>query len=189
MKHFEKIIGKGRRGIVYEGEFEGKKCAVKTKNKKSEAINRIDNEIQWLKKLNSHGIGPKFYSRDENSFSMELLEGESLDDFLKNCKSKDLIKEVLLDIFDQCRIMDKLKVNKFEMHNITKNAIVVGNKPTLIDFERCKTVLEPKNLTQFSQFLMKKGFCNDLENLKNVLKEYKKDMSDKNYKLLRSLFF
>ena len=47
------------------------------------------------------------------------------------------------------------------MHRVTKNVIVSKNKPVLIDFERCKRVLVPKNVTQFFHFLMKLGYCKD----------------------------
>ena len=86
-------------------------------------------------------------------------------------------------------MLDKLKVNKFEMHRITTNVIVVKNNPVLIDFERCKRVLEPKNVTQFSQFLFKKGKYGNQEKLIKLLKEYKSDFSEKSYKELLLYFF
>ena len=121
-KSFEKIIGKGKRGIVRLGEYRGKRCAVKIPNPKSDAINRLETESYWLKLLNERGIGPKLYSSDENSISMEYLDGMHLCDYLIEGSK---IESVLREILKQCRVMDKLKVNKFEMHRITKNVIVV----------------------------------------------------------------
>ncbi len=187
-KSLGKIIGIGKRGIVRFGTFEENVCAVKVSNPESTAINRLETESYWLKELNTHNIGPKFYELDNGSISMEYLEGVHLSEYLKN-SSEDKTKSVLKKIMKQCRVMDKLKVNKFEMHRITKNVIVVKDKPILIDFERCKRVLEPKNVTQFSQFLFKRGLCKEGARLIKVLQNYKKDMNESNYKELLLLFF
>lgn len=185
-KSFGKIIGRGKRGVVKLGKYHGKVCAVKIPNPKSDAINRLETESYWLKLLNGYGVGPKLYSSDESSISMEYLDGVHLSDYLANGSE---IESVLREILRQCRIMDKLKVNKFEMHRVTKNVIVVKNKPVLIDFERCKRVLFPKNVTQFSQFLLKRGLCKDDTKLVKVLQDYKRDMNESNYRKLFLLFF
>jgi putative serine/threonine protein kinase len=184
MKKLEigKIIGKGKRGVVKVGKYGRKACAIKIPNPKSDAIGRIGNEGKWLRKLNEYGIGPKYYFSDDKTLVMEFLKGVHLCDFL-------IDNGVLKKIFLQCRIMDKLKVNKYEMHNITKNVIVVGKNPVLIDFERCKIVRDPKNVTQFCQFMIKKGFVVRSKNLVEVLKEYKKEMNEKNFKKLFNFLF
>lgn len=185
-KSFGKVIGKGKRGIVKLGKYQGKVCAVKVPNPKSDAINRLETERYWLEKLNGYGVGPKLYSSDKSSISMEYLDGLHLSDYLiSGLKVNSVLKEIL----KQCRVMDKLKVNKFEMHRITKNVIVVKDKPFLIDFERCKRVLFPKNVTQFAQFLLKRGLCKDDIKFVNVMQNYKKDMSESNYRKLFLLFF
>jgi len=182
---FGEIIGKGKRGIVRKGKYNGKGCAIKIVNPKSTAINRLENEANWLKKLNKKKIGPKFYYFDGSKLVMEYLDGVHLESYMED---KNIVL-VLKKILKQCRIMDKLKVNKFEMHNITKNCIVVGKKPVLIDFERCKVSLEPKNVTQFCQFLLRKGFCKDKKMLLVALRKYKKNMSESNFTFLEKLFF
>ena len=136
MKNLEigDIIGKGKRGVVKVGKYGGKACAIKIPNPKSEAVGRIGNEGFWLRKLNELGIGPKLYYFDEKLLVMEFLEGVHLSDFLKKNERGTVLKNILL----QCRKLDKAKVNKYEMHSVTKNVIVVKNKPVMIDFERCK---------------------------------------------------
>ncbi|MDP3916969.1 MAG: hypothetical protein Q8Q42_01635 [Nanoarchaeota archaeon] len=179
---FGKIIGKGKRGIVYAGKFNEKICAIKVKNPKSTAIGRIENESRWLKIMNKHGIGPRYYCSFDNTLIMEHLEGVHLGKFRGG---NAIFKKILL----QCRTMDKLKVNKYEMHKINKNAIVVKNKPVLIDFERCKIVLEPKNVTQFCQFLIRKGLCKDKSKAIISMKKYKKNMCDETFTSLVKEFF
>ena len=73
-----------------------------------------------------------------------------LKDFLKKNNNPE---KVLKEIENQCKILDKLKINKEEMHKPIKNIIVKKNKPILIDFERCHYTQRPKNLNQFKQFL------------------------------------
>jgi putative serine/threonine protein kinase len=179
-----KIIGKGKRGVVKAGKYGKKACAIKILNPKSDAVGRIENEGKWLKKLNAYGIGAKYYFSNDKMLIMEFLDGVHLCDF-----SNDKKKNVLKKIFMQCRVMDKLKVNKYEMHRITKNAIVVKNNPILIDFERCKIVKDPKNITQFCQFMIKKGFVKKSKALIDILKEYKKNMSEKNFKKISKMLF
>lgn len=185
-KSFGKIIGSGRRGIVKLGEYKGRVCAIKIPNPKSGAVNRLETESYWLSELNKKGIGPKFYSLSGGCLFMEYLDGVHLSNYLVG---RSDVGFVLKEILKQCRIMDKLKVNKFEMHRITKNVIVVNDKPILIDFERCKRVLVPKNVTQFCQFLFKRGLCKDGAGLVKALQDYKGNMSEKNYKKLFVLFF
>lgn len=187
-KSLGKIIGKGKRGVVRLGKFNGKVCAIKVPNAESTAINRLETESFWLEELNKYKIGPKFYGFDKSSLFMEYLEGVHLKDYLKT-SSEVKTKSIMKKIMKQCRIMDKLRVNKFEMHRITTNVIVVKNNPVLIDFERCKRVLEPKNVTQFSQFLFKKYKYKDQKKLISLLKNYKSDFSEKSYKELLLYFF
>jgi putative serine/threonine protein kinase len=182
-----KIIGKGRRGVVRRCVFSGNNYVAKVPNPKSDTIRRIENESCWLKKLNIFNIGPKFVFCDENVLVMEYLDGEHLCDFLKTCDEKSE-RKVLKKIMLQCRVMDKLKVNKFEMHRITKNAIVIRGDPILIDFEKCKIVLEPKNVTQFCQFLLKRGYGNKTKCLK-LLKNYKNNQTERNFISLKKFFF
>ena len=181
-KSLGKILGKGKRGVVRRGKFKGNVCAVKVPNAESTAINRLETESFWLKELNKYNIGPEFYNFYEGSISMEYLDGVHLKDYLKT-SSEIKTKSVLKKIMKQCRVMDKLKVNKFEMHRITTNVIVVKNNPVLIDFERCKRVLVPKNVTQFFQFLIKRGFVSSSKVLKD-LRKYKEDTSEMNFKVL-----
>ena len=184
---FGDVIGKGKRGLVMRGKYFGSDVAVKTVNPKSDAIGRLENEGKWLKRLNKKGIGPKFYFCDDGKLVMEFLDGVHLEDFIESNKN---VKLILKDLMGQCRILDKMKVDKKEMHRITKNCIVINkNKPILIDFERCRTSLKPKNVTQFCHFLIKKRLCKDEKKAISALKNYKSKMTDENFIFLKKFFF
>ena len=79
--------------------------------------------------------------------------------------SKKNIKQIILKIFDQMKKLDDLKINKYEMHHPLKHVLIDNkNKVTLLDFERAKYSENPKNVTQFSDFIIS-------DNLKNIFQE------------------
>ena len=147
----KEIYAKGKRGIIYVGLYKGKKIAIKTKNPKSSAAARIEIEAQFLKRLNKHGIGPKFYFFKDGELGMEFIEGEHFIDYMKN-NHKEKIMKVVKELEKQVKKMDELKIEKQEMMRPFKNVIVRNDKPILIDFERCKYSENPKNMRQFEEF-------------------------------------
>jgi len=175
-----KFLAKGKRGHVYLEKKDGKFICIK----KSEE-ERISNEVYWLKILNEEGVGPKLLKYDENSFCYEFIDGNFILNYLEG-KSKDVIKKIVKKILNQCRKMDRLKVNKFEMHKPLKHIIIKNDMPIMIDFERCRESLFPKNVTQFCHFLTSNYFKNllklDRKIMIKTLKEYKKDESEKNFR-------
>ncbi len=191
----EQLFAKGKRSNVFLATFKNKKAVAKKLKPGTEAIGAIRDEILWLKKLNQYKIGPKIYFSDESQIIMEYIEGERIIDYLMHANKTDSVK-ALLEIFRQCRVLDKLKISKEEMQNPYKH-ILVGKKIAMIDFEKCHYTERPQNVTQFCQFLMSsrisklisgKGIKADRANAIELLKVYKRDYSDKIYrKLLNAL--
>ncbi len=157
--------------------------AIKTKRKDTTALNRIKNEANWLNILNKYNIGPKMYFCTENLLIMKNIRGERILNFFTHATKDEKIK-IIKEILRQCRILDKLKVDKYEMHHPLKHILIKNNKVIMIDFERCKYSIKPKNVTQFIQFITQLGFNINKEKLKKILQEYKKDYSARNYKKL-----
>jgi HemK-related putative methylase len=188
-------LAKGHRGLIFVGKLKGKKVAVKKQREDIEAVGRIKNEARWLKLLNRKGIGPKFMYIEDEYFVYEFVEGEFIPDFLEKA-GKDRIKKVLIDVFKQCFVLDKMKVNKEEMHNPYKHIIVKDGKAVLIDFERSHSTEKPKNVTQFCQFvsskkvmkiLKKKGFDFKKGDMNAATQRYKKKMTEENFKKILQL--
>ncbi|MBS3101425.1 methyltransferase [Candidatus Woesearchaeota archaeon] len=148
-----RYLAKGHRGVIFTGLYKNKKIAVKSKNPQSAAVGRIENEAKWLERLNKSKIGPKLLIHDRDYFAYEYIGGDFIIDCLKK-SSKGKIKKIIKDIFSQMLALDKLKIDKEEMHHPIKHVIVSKNKPYLIDFERAHYSKSPKNVTQFCQFLM-----------------------------------
>lgn len=151
IKYNPKLYARGKRGLVYTFNKNNKILAIKIKNPKSKAEGRIQNEVYFLKILNKYNIGPKLLFHGLDYFCYEFIEGKDIKQYLK--QNKKIPKIVLNNIMKQCKIMDKLKINKEEMHRPLKNVIIKNNKPILIDFERCRFTERPKNVNQFKQFL------------------------------------
>lgn len=164
----ENII-KGHRGIV---EIRGKTAI---KRSLTEHYN-AEEEARFLKILNKKGIGPRYISNTKDSLTMEYIDGERILDYLNSATKKQAIA-IIKKIIDQLYIMDKLNINKMELINPYKHIIVRDNEPIQIDFERCIYTTNPKNVTQFIQFLSsgKVGKV-DKDELRIIARKYKTDM-------------
>ncbi|RLE38142.1 hypothetical protein DRJ17_04825 [Candidatus Woesearchaeota archaeon] len=182
---------KGKRGLIYIGKYRKKKVAIKVPNPKSEARGNLRNEGEKIAFLNRYKIGPKLLFYGENFLVYEFVPGEFIIDFVKNA-SRFAIRSVLMNVLSQCYLMDRLKLNKEEMHRPVKH-IIVGKrlKVTMIDFERCKQTKKPHNVTQFCQFLTssnfaallkEKGFEIYKDKMLNAARIYKHDMSRRNFR-------
>ncbi len=160
-----RYLAKGHRGLLLAGICRNKRIAVKIKNPQSAAVGRIENEAGWLKRLNRHGIGPKLLFFYDDFFACEYIDGDFIYDYFRK-SGKAGIKKALKNIFRQMFILDKLKIDKEEMHHPLKHIIMRKNKPYLIDFERAHYAQSPKNVTQFCQFLMSGGLAPILKSKK-----------------------
>lgn len=189
-------FAKGRRGVVYAGQYKGRKVAVKAQ-RPDVAVKSLQNEISCLKKLQKHKIGPKLVYAGSDFFVYDFIEGIFIEDFVEKEKTRKNIIEVLRNVIVQCRKLDKLMMNKEEMHHPHRHVIITKNgRPVLVDFERCRTTNDPKNVSQFCQYLMtgrmrillmEKGIAFDKKEMIGLAKEYKKDFGDKSFKKIAEL--
>ena len=160
-------------------------------------------EVKFLKVLNKNGIGPKFYkfpyinSDGNTGLVMEFIDGKRINDYFLTASYENIIL-VLKEVLNQLFKMDTLGINKLELTNPYKHIIIrelkTKNKnksrktskvipfPVLIDFERSIYTENPKNITQFIQYLCSgsfiammsnKGIVIDKEKLIGIAKTYK----------------
>ncbi len=173
-----KFFAKGHRGIIFKACYKKKDIAIKIKRPESKAIDRINNEIKFLKILNKNKIGPKLLFSTKDYFAYEYVPGEFILDYLE--KNKKDIKKILEDVLKQMFVMDKLRINKEEMHHPVKH-VVIDKKPVLLDFERCHYTEKPHNVTQFIQFILsldKRFRLNiDKNSLIKLSRQYKRNYS------------
>lgn len=177
-----KKFSQGKRSIVYTGSYRNKKVAIKVQKQGIQAKDRIKNEVKFLKILNKYKIGPKLISSKDNVMIYHFVEGTQFIGWVKNKKNT---KKVIKDILNQCRTLDKLKINKLEFTRPIKHIFIKNNKATIIDFERCYKTKEPKNVTQFFNFLVNKKIIKvNKAKTRKALKKYKHNQTEKNYKEL-----
>lgn len=180
------MILKGHRGIVEVKKINNKFVAIK--KPLTEFYNGKE-EARFLKILNKYNVGPKLISYDEksNELTMEFIDGKRIQDYFEDASKKEIIKQIKL-ILEQLYIMDSLKINKLELTNPYKHIIITKQKPIMIDFERCIYTENPKNITQFIQYLCsgkinyifeKKKIKADKEKLRIIAQEYKKEYNKK----------
>lgn len=183
VKYKPEYFSHGKRSIIYIFKKGSKNYIIKTKKQGIGAEDPISNEARYLKLLNKYKIGPKYFISGKNYVVYEYIKGEFFVDWIKINKEKD-IKKMIKEILLQCRILDKLKINKKEMHHPIKHIIIRDNKPVMIDFERCYYTENPKNVTQFCQFLL---LINRMDKSAiKILKEYKEDESDDKFRKITS---
>ena len=179
-----KFFDKGKRSLVYIGNYKNKQVIIKIKNPKSQAKERISNEAKYLKLLNKYKIGPKLISSGKNFLIYEFIQGKP---YIESIKTKQRIN-LTLQILEKCRILDKLKINKLEFIRPIKHFFVKDKKVKMIDFERCYKTKNPKNVTQFCNFLLhNKLFKINKKELIDLLKEYKEKQTDKKFKKIREI--
>jgi len=168
-----RLHAKGKRGLIYSGLYKTEKVAVKIKEPKSKAVGRIRNEANYLKIVNKKGIGARLFTFTNDYIIMEFVDGMPILDFFDK-NSERAILSVIKQIFEQLFVLDKLGINKEEMHRPIKHIIITKNnkvvlidaqnsknsgiskttKVVLIDFERAKKSNKTHNVTQFCQFLV-----------------------------------
>ncbi|SNZ03638.1 putative serine/threonine protein kinase [Persephonella hydrogeniphila] len=176
------LVGKGWRGIVYKGIYNGKKVAFKVASKK-EFIPNIKKESKVLKIVNKEGIGGKIVLEGDDFIAYEFIEGEPLIKVINRNNGKVIISQLL----KQARILDKLGINKEEFHRPYKNVLIDKNlKVHLIDFERAKQGKNIQNVNQLIQFILTKGHEYlpefNREKLIELAKKYKKEKTDENFR-------
>ncbi|MBU0471367.1 MAG: hypothetical protein KKF89_03985 [Nanoarchaeota archaeon] len=185
----KEFIAKGKRGHVYtyKSSIDGKEVCVKELNPETEADNVIQNEARFLRIVNEHGIGPKLFAEEPDKVVMEFVQGERILDFFERSPKTGIVK-VIKESLEQARKLDMIKINKYELTNPYKHIIVQYEKPIMIDFERCKEVKNPKNVTQLVQFLTSGRVKNilkekhidlDTEELRKLAKKYKEKYNEK----------
>jgi len=184
--HSLSYLDKGKRGVVFVGKYKGKKVAVKIRRKGSEAMNRMENEAKWLQKLKK-GIGPRLCFSGKNYLCYQFVEGEFILDYMKKSSKRNCI-ELVKKCLDKCYALDQLQVDKLEMHHPVKH-IIVGKEVRFIDFERMHHTLNPKNVTQFVQFICgkialvmkEKKVKVKIKDLRDLAQDYKREMTKKNF--------
>ena len=120
----------------------------------------MKNEFKYYKLANMYEIGPKVYSSNADILLMEFIDGFSIENwFLKTRLDSSVIKSVIINILNQCFILDKINLNHGQLNKLYNHIIVSHDnlKCTIIDFESGSTSRKVSNLTSAFQGLFLKA--------------------------------
>lgn len=184
---------RGKRGYLYRASWKSKDVVIKSKNPSSQAVGNLENEVKFLKLLEKCRIAPKLLFACKDFFVYGYIEGVFIFPFVETHGKKDIIN-LLKIIFQQMRTLDRLGINKEEMHYPYKH-IIINKKGKLldvklVDFERAHKTENLKNVTQFCQFLISnkfnamladKNIIIEKQDLIKLSQKYKQEMDDENF--------
>jgi putative serine/threonine protein kinase len=186
------IAGKGCVSLVVRAEVEnGRTCALKIRRADANR-GTMDNEVQLHRIANSAGIGPKLIDHSTNFIVMEFAEGLSIIDWVKNQLDPLVAKNVIINILEQCYLLDKAHIDHGELSCIDHHVIVSeSNNLNIIDFESSSIQRKPCNVTAAAQSLFLSGMISKriretqgLESRERIiqsLKDYKWDQTKEKF--------
>ncbi len=147
------VLGKGYVGIVVVAHLKGERVAVKIRRADADRVD-LFHEAQMLTKASSVGVAPKFIAASKNFLIMQLIEGETLPDWLKTLNEKARLKHVLTALLENCHKLDEIGLDHGELSKAPKHVIIDENeKPWLVDFETASDKRKPANVTAICSFL------------------------------------
>jgi putative serine/threonine protein kinase len=187
------ILGLGTVGIVVRARANDRLCALKIRRTDANRPN-MEEEVRIATLANRVGVGPEIYAHTKDMILMKLLESEEIVDWLKGLHGngrRSEVREMLHSLLNQCRTLDIMGIDHGQLSNLRKHAVIAEGKPWIIDFESAGTGRKPRNVTTATQYLLVGGGLSplmrktlglrDVETLKRLLGEYKRDQSDYSY--------
>ena len=183
------LLGKGKRKLVYKARYSNKDVVVKIKRPDS-AAEPILREVKMLQFLSRKKLAPNVYVWSKKFFVTDYVPGIFLKDWI-DYATLDEVKIVLKKVFLWCYQLDKAGISKKEMHHPWKHVLIHGKNIGFIDFERAHKTNDPKNVSQFVQFvflltkrLKNKGFHVHRAALIKKIQHYKKAFDQRSFEEL-----
>lgn len=179
-----KIAGKGCVGLVVRAKVGKKTCALKIRRVDANRES-MEGEVRLHKIANEAGVGPKLYDYAQNFMLMEFAEGPSIADWATSPTKADAQK-VARSVLEQCRLLDKVGLDHGQLSRLDRH-VIVGKRPTIIDFETASTERRVANVSAAGQSLFVAGRVAetmratiggaDRESAISALRAYKRDQS------------
>jgi len=188
------VLGKGHVGVVVIAQTRTGSVALKIRRVDADR-EEMEHEAEMLTKANKLRIGPRLLDKREDFLLMEFINGSLLPEWVTNLKgrgAKKKIRNVLLDILEQCYQLDQDGLDHGELSHAPKHIIVdMRNKPYIVDFEAASIMRRASNVTSICQYLFIKSrlaktleqqLCEiDREALVIALRNYKRQPVRKNF--------
>ena len=192
------VLGKGYVGVVAIAHINRERLAIKMRRSDADRKS-LEHEARLLEKANSVEIGPKFAAVTKDFLLMQLIEGTIFPDWVEKQHDKDILRNVLHDVLEQCWRLDEAGLDHGELSKAPKHLLIdKSNKPFIVDFETASTSRKVSNVTSISQFLFQGNSdsarlvaevlgMRDKVKLVLALKRYKKERNRNNFELLLKL--
>jgi predicted Ser/Thr protein kinase len=121
------LFSRGKHGIIHtalmplhsKGSAKMQKVALKQrrlhKNEQQQHASYV-REGEWLKRMNSIGIGPQFFAADDLTLIYKWTEGEMVIPFLEAASTTAAdVRWLIQELLRQCFLMDEAMINKQEL--------------------------------------------------------------------------
>jgi putative serine/threonine protein kinase len=180
------VLGKGFVGIVVIAHLNGKRVAVKIRRADADRADLL-HEARMISKANTVNVAPKLIASSKNFLLMQLIDGDLLPNWLKTNKDTTAVKQVLMEVLEQCFRLDQVGLDHGELSKAPKHLLVdKADRAFIVDFETASVERRVANVTAVCQYLFAGnstaskilseifGERNRLE-LIDVLKAYKKN--------------
>lgn len=185
------IAGKGCVGLVVRARVGKKMCALKIRRVDANREN-MAGEARLQMIANDVGVGPRLYDHSQNFMLMEFVDGPSIAQWAASA-GKAQVGETVKCILEQCFMLDEVGLDHGQLSRIDRH-VIIGKRPTIIDFETASTGRRVANVSAAGQSLFIAGAVArmigmvigklDMEIAISALKEYKHDQTRKGLKAL-----
>jgi putative serine/threonine protein kinase len=132
---------------------------------------------------------------------MECIEGIPAKKWFLSCRpNPDLVRHIVIDILNQCYILDEMGIDHGQLNKLDNHVIISpdGLKCTIIDFESASINRKVNNVTSALQGLIFKGYISEQVNafhnyhnskteFLNLLSVYKHEKCRKNFEQILNL--
>jgi putative serine/threonine protein kinase len=153
-----------------------------------------------LKKANTVGVGPRFVAVSNNFLLSQLIDGDTLADWLEKHKEKTDMRRVLLDVLEQCWRLDEARLDHGELSKAPRHLLMDRlDRPFIVDFETASVQRHASNVTAVCQYFFAGNSVvsrlvfevfgeKDRYQIIEVLRKYKKERTRNRFEELIALF-
>jgi putative serine/threonine protein kinase len=151
------VLGKGYVGIVITAQRYTQRVAVKIRRVDADRPSLM-HEARMLAKANSASVGPALIEASKNFLLMQLVDGDLLPAWLEKNTEKTRVRQVLVEVLEQCWQLDLAGLDHGELSKAPKHLIIDESyQPWIVDFETSSDTRKPANVTAISQYLFMGG--------------------------------
>jgi len=186
------VLGKGFVGIVVIAHMNGQRVAVKIRRADADRADLL-HEARMISKANTVNVAPKLIASSKNFLLMQLIDGDLLPNWLKTNKDATAVKQVLMEVLEQCFRLDQVGLDHGELSKAPKHLLVDKTEnPFIVDFETASVERRVANVTAVCQYLFAGNSTaakilaetfgeRNRSQLIDALKAYKKNRTRKNF--------